>query len=242
MKKLERTKWLVAIVAILAMMPVSSFGRFLSVDPQASKYPTLSPYTYCADNPMKFVDKEGECFWLAAGIAAALYYVLATPEIAQTPTNAEDIYQPTFGEKVLTQVAAILGATAIAWSAEAVGQGMLKFSAPSDATAVSVVEVADDIAVGPKGGTSWTTARRNYWKSEAANNPGRFTAENLERTRKGLADSRANRRTGQTEFKELHHKHPVHKGGTHERRNLMEVWPDEHDNIDEFRHVKRNMN
>ena len=33
---------------------------WLSVDPMASKYPSLSPYVYCADNPIKLVDPNGE--------------------------------------------------------------------------------------------------------------------------------------------------------------------------------------
>jgi RHS repeat-associated protein len=37
-------------------------GRFLSVDPLASKYPGLSPYIYCANNPLKFVDPDGHFF------------------------------------------------------------------------------------------------------------------------------------------------------------------------------------
>ena len=35
-------------------------GLFLSVDPMADKYPSLSPYAYCAWNPVKFVDPDGE--------------------------------------------------------------------------------------------------------------------------------------------------------------------------------------
>jgi RHS repeat-associated protein len=38
----------------------SDLSIWLSVDPQASKYPSLSPYVYCADNPIKLVDPEGE--------------------------------------------------------------------------------------------------------------------------------------------------------------------------------------
>ena len=38
----------------------SDLSIWLSVDPQASKYPSLSPYVYCADNPVKLVDPNGE--------------------------------------------------------------------------------------------------------------------------------------------------------------------------------------
>ena len=33
---------------------------WLSVDPMADKYPSISPYNYCAWNPMKLVDPDGE--------------------------------------------------------------------------------------------------------------------------------------------------------------------------------------
>ena len=33
---------------------------WLSVDPMADKYPGISPYNYCAWNPMKLVDPDGE--------------------------------------------------------------------------------------------------------------------------------------------------------------------------------------
>ena len=38
----------------------SDLSVWLSVDPMAAKYPSLSPYTYCADNPVKLVDPDGE--------------------------------------------------------------------------------------------------------------------------------------------------------------------------------------
>ena len=36
---------------------------WLSVDPMADKYPGLSPYAYCAWNPVKLVDPDGEDIW-----------------------------------------------------------------------------------------------------------------------------------------------------------------------------------
>ena len=35
-------------------------GLFLSVDPMADKYPSISPYAYCAWNPVKLVDPDGD--------------------------------------------------------------------------------------------------------------------------------------------------------------------------------------
>ena len=38
----------------------SDLSVWLSVDPMAAKYASLSPYVYCADNPVKLVDPNGE--------------------------------------------------------------------------------------------------------------------------------------------------------------------------------------
>ena len=50
-----------------------AIGRWLSVDPQASKYPSLSTYNYCGNNPTNAIDPDGEAFnLLAGGIGAAI--------------------------------------------------------------------------------------------------------------------------------------------------------------------------
>ncbi len=36
---------------------------WLSVDPMADKYPSISPYAYCAWNPLKLVDPNGDDIW-----------------------------------------------------------------------------------------------------------------------------------------------------------------------------------
>ena len=38
----------------------SDLSVWLSVDPMASKYPSLSPYVYCDNNPVRVVDPDGE--------------------------------------------------------------------------------------------------------------------------------------------------------------------------------------
>ena len=40
----------------------SDLSIWLRVDPMSDKYPSLSPYTYCANNPVKLVDPNGEEF------------------------------------------------------------------------------------------------------------------------------------------------------------------------------------
>ena len=37
----------------------AALGRFTTNDPLAEKYYSMSPYTYCADNPVKFIDPNG---------------------------------------------------------------------------------------------------------------------------------------------------------------------------------------
>ena len=38
----------------------SDLSVWLSVDPMSDKYPSLSPYTYCANNPIRIIDPSGD--------------------------------------------------------------------------------------------------------------------------------------------------------------------------------------
>jgi RHS repeat-associated protein len=55
-------------------------GRFLSCDPLASKYPGWSPYVYTLDNPIKFIDPNGEDAWefIKGGGTGAFNFVTGT--------------------------------------------------------------------------------------------------------------------------------------------------------------------
>ena len=50
----------------------SDFSIWLSVDPMADKYPSLSPYNYCAWNPMRLVDPNGDTLDLVGGKQAQI--------------------------------------------------------------------------------------------------------------------------------------------------------------------------
>ena len=41
----------------------SALSIWLSVDPLADKYPGVSPYVYCANNPVRLVDADGRDIW-----------------------------------------------------------------------------------------------------------------------------------------------------------------------------------
>jgi uncharacterized protein RhaS with RHS repeats len=42
----------------------AQLGRFHTVDPLAEKYYSISPYAYCANNPVLFIDPNGQEIWI----------------------------------------------------------------------------------------------------------------------------------------------------------------------------------
>jgi RHS repeat-associated protein len=52
----------------------SDLSIFLSMDPMASKYPSLTPYAYVANNPIKLVDPNGEEIWITGADGSKTLY------------------------------------------------------------------------------------------------------------------------------------------------------------------------
>ena len=53
---------------------------FISRDPLFEKYPSISPYTYCGNNPVKLIDPNGEWPWEPTNVKDARKYARQTGE------------------------------------------------------------------------------------------------------------------------------------------------------------------
>ena len=85
----------------------SDLSIWLSVDPMAAKYPSFSPYVYCANNPVKLVDPNGEDYEVVVegntitiratyyATSDCYYYVF---EGAQAWNSQSDLYEYTTDE------------------------------------------------------------------------------------------------------------------------------------------------
>ncbi len=76
----------------------SDLSVWLSVDPMASKYPSMSPYMYCAGNPIMLIDPDGMDIDPASpGYAEATKK--ATPEYNKRGKQKNKDYQPAFAKQ-----------------------------------------------------------------------------------------------------------------------------------------------
>ena len=77
----------------------STLGIFTQSDPLASKYPWITSYAYCANNPVKYIDPDGEAVHVAVGAVVGAV-------IAGTISGISAMSDPTKSTK------AVLGAIA----------------------------------------------------------------------------------------------------------------------------------
>ncbi len=95
------------------------------VDKLYEDYADLSPYSYCAGNPVKLVDPDGNAFWVAGAVigGAIVGAVINGVATAMDPnTNKSQVFAATVGGAVSGGIAA-LGAS--------VGQGLASGAAGS---------------------------------------------------------------------------------------------------------------
>jgi len=55
--------WAILVLVVL-LLPLTAAARWISVDPHAGSYPSISPYAYCRDNPIKLIDPNGKDSYL----------------------------------------------------------------------------------------------------------------------------------------------------------------------------------
>jgi hypothetical protein len=91
--------------------------------------------------------------------------------------------------------------------------------------------VTRTVWMGIRGPSSWTAAdRRRAWTAM-----GRLDGKGPQRT--VLARLKDGTIKPIVEVKELHHMDARHLGGTNSPIRLLQVWPEEHSWIDEYRHI-----
>lgn len=63
-----------------------ALGRFGMMDPMVEKYYSVSPYIYCLDNPMKFIDPAGR--WVIGTDGKRVIY---NPQTGWSENTAADV-------------------------------------------------------------------------------------------------------------------------------------------------------
>ena len=67
-KELERMHGL-DLYDFIARMQDPTTGRFISIDPMCEKYYSISPYVYCMNNPVRYVDPNGMDIYLYGSLS-----------------------------------------------------------------------------------------------------------------------------------------------------------------------------
>lgn len=126
-------------------------GRFLSIDPKAESFYHISPYTYCAGDPVNLVDPDGEIpilplLWAAYEVGSAIY-------------DAYTTYQTLTDESATTfdKAAAVGGVLA---SAVLPGGGYSAASKVDDV--VRVAKTADKVSDGAKAANNVAKVKKPY--------------------------------------------------------------------------------
>jgi RHS repeat-associated protein len=238
-------------------------GRFIQADtkiPDLSNPQSYNRYSYCLNNPLRYTDPDGHGFWSTVGsfFNAETYkssgqlmvmhdsfgwrcveipvavggMAIATADNVLNVVSLGGKGALEGGAKELAKV----GEKLVEGEGEKVGAKVLKGAAVDEAKASRGWKVGDPINNLTREGNvpSWSAVRERFWKNEALNNPGNYSPENLDRMRKGLAPQRVNDVSGKLESMELHHDPPQRSGGLFD---VKPVWPNEHAELDPFRHT-----
>ncbi|MBR1491021.1 MAG: RHS repeat-associated core domain-containing protein [Bacteroidales bacterium] len=135
-----------------------SFHRFTTMDPLAEKYYSISPYAYCADDPVNLIDPDGCYGHVAAGaIGGAVLGGLSSGGIAILQRKSvREVIGATIGGAVSGAITgAVMTATfggAVAVGAVGEGIGSAIEQAIVDHESISIKTIARDAVAGAVGG------------------------------------------------------------------------------------------
>ena len=116
--------------------------RFISMDPLAEKYYSWSPYVYCFDNPIKYLDPDGQDGWdVVAGYGIGL-----VTNIIPGSGALRDAYAPNDASDYNDALQGIDNASVL------VGEGMIKTGGTGMAVGTGAVIIGTTATVG-SGGT-----------------------------------------------------------------------------------------
>ena len=129
----------------------NTYGRFMSIDPKAESFYHISPYTYCAGDPVNLVDPDGEIpilpiLWAAYEIGSAIYDVYTAYDTL-TDKDASTY------DKVTACGGALL-------SAVAPGGGYTLFSKADDVARIA--NTADKVSDGAKAANNVAKVKKPY--------------------------------------------------------------------------------
>lgn len=123
-------------------MDVQTVSRFVSIDPHAERYYSISPYAYCFNNPIRFIDPDGQDGWdVVAG-----YGIGIVTNIIPGSGGLRDSYAPNDPSDYNN---ALQGAD---YASVMIGDGMIKTGGTGAALGAGAVAVGVTVTAG-SGGT-----------------------------------------------------------------------------------------
>ena len=128
----------------------NTYGRFMSIDPKAEAFYHISPYAYCAGNPVNLVDPDGKFPWAIIGV------------IYEVGSAIYDVYTAydTLTDKDASTFDKVTACGGVLLSAVAPGGCYTLFSKVDDVA--RVVKTTDKVADGAKAANNVTKVKKPY--------------------------------------------------------------------------------